>query len=183
MMLEQDEEGLVWFRRAAAALPPNPTIIAGLASELALTGRDTEARATLAQYLALESTRTRTITQWAYVPDDNAAFMNFTGGSRTDCAGWNARAVGAPVTSGLGTFRTCRDFGVESAFGGKAEVGFRVRKGCFWRKAAVHGLSELVSARRFSIVDYASTVRRRLLRSAGTLLGNTASYAHCPHAR
>jgi tetratricopeptide (TPR) repeat protein len=77
MMLEQDEEGLVWFRRAAAALPPNPTIIAGLASELALTGRDTEARATLAQYLALESTRTRTITQWAYVPDDNAAFVKF----------------------------------------------------------------------------------------------------------
>src|SRR4051812_17897212 len=28
-----------------------------------------------------------------------------------------------------GTFRTCRDFGVESAFGGKAEVGFRVRQG------------------------------------------------------
>ena len=77
MMLEQDEEGLVWFRRAAAALPPNPAIIAGLASELALTGRDTEARATLAQYLALESTRTRTIEQWAYVPDDNAAFMKF----------------------------------------------------------------------------------------------------------
>ena len=77
MMLEQDEEGLVWFRRAAAALPPNPTIIAGLTSELALTGRDTEARATLAQYLALESTRTRTIAQWAYVPDDNAVFMKF----------------------------------------------------------------------------------------------------------
>jgi hypothetical protein len=41
-----------------------------------LTGRDAEARATLAQYLALESTRTR-IEQWAYVPDDNAAFMKF----------------------------------------------------------------------------------------------------------
>ena len=54
-----------------------PTIIAALTSELALTGRDTEARATLAQYLALESTRTRTIAQWSYVPDDNAAFMKF----------------------------------------------------------------------------------------------------------
>src|SRR5258705_11127635 len=26
----------------------------------------------------------------------------------------------------IGTFRTCRDFGAESAFGGKAEFGFRV---------------------------------------------------------
>jgi tetratricopeptide (TPR) repeat protein len=77
MMLEQDEEGLVWFRRAAAASPPNPTMIAGLASELALTGRDAEARATLAQYLALEATRTRTIAQWDYIPDDNAGFMKF----------------------------------------------------------------------------------------------------------
>ena len=77
MMLEQDEEGLIWFRRAAAAAPSNPTMIAGLASELALTGRDTEARATLAQYLALESTHTRTIEQWDYIPDDNAAFMKF----------------------------------------------------------------------------------------------------------
>lgn len=77
MMMEQDEEGLIWFRRAAAVLPQNPTIIAGLTSELALTGHETEARAMLAQYLALESTRTRTIAQWDYLPDDNAAFMKF----------------------------------------------------------------------------------------------------------
>ncbi len=32
MMLEQDEEGLVWFRRAAAASPQLPTILAGLTS-------------------------------------------------------------------------------------------------------------------------------------------------------
>jgi adenylate cyclase len=76
-MLEQDEEALMWLRRAAAASPQMPTIIAGLASELALTGRDTEARATLTQYLALEATRTRTIEQWDYVPDNNAAFMKF----------------------------------------------------------------------------------------------------------
>jgi adenylate cyclase len=77
MMLEQDEEGLTWFRRAAAASPNIPTMIAGLASELALTGRDAEARATLAQYLALDATRTRTIEQWDYIPDNNAAFMKF----------------------------------------------------------------------------------------------------------
>jgi adenylate cyclase len=54
-----------------------PTILAGLTSELALTGHDTEARATLAQYLALESTRTRTIEQWDYLPDDDDAFPRF----------------------------------------------------------------------------------------------------------
>src|ERR1700704_2021466 len=31
--------------------------------------------------------------------------------------------------SAFGTFRTCRDFRVESAFGGKAEVGFRACQG------------------------------------------------------
>jgi TolB-like protein/DNA-binding winged helix-turn-helix (wHTH) protein len=77
LMLEQDEEALIWFRRAAAASPQMPTILAGLTSELALTGHDTEARATLAQYLALEGTRTRTIAQWDYLPDDNAAFLRF----------------------------------------------------------------------------------------------------------
>jgi adenylate cyclase len=76
-MLGQDEEALIWFRRAAAASPQMPTILAGLTSELALTGHDTEARATLAQYLGLESTRTRTIAQWDYLPDDNAAFLRF----------------------------------------------------------------------------------------------------------
>ena len=62
-------------------VPPRGSRIApnaaGLASELALTGRDTEARATLAQYLALEGTRTRTIEQWDFIPDDSAAFMKF----------------------------------------------------------------------------------------------------------
>jgi adenylate cyclase len=77
LMLEQDEEALIWFRRAAAASPQMPTILAGLTSGLALTGRDTEARTTLAQYLALEGTRTRTTEQWDYVPDDNAAFLKF----------------------------------------------------------------------------------------------------------
>jgi len=76
-MLEQDEEALMWLRRAAAASPQMPTILAGLTSELALTERDAEARATLAQYLALENTRTRTIEQWDYLPDGNAAFLKF----------------------------------------------------------------------------------------------------------
>ena len=76
-MMDQDEEALVWLRRAAAASPETPVILAALTSQLALVGQDAEARATLAQYLALPSTRTRTVTQWDYVPDDNPAFAQF----------------------------------------------------------------------------------------------------------
>lgn len=76
-VMEKDDEALVWLRRAAAASPEIPTILAGLTSSLALTGHDAEARATLAQYLALPATRTRTIAQWDYIPDDNPAFLNF----------------------------------------------------------------------------------------------------------
>ena len=35
------------------------------------------------------------------------------------------RSAAADFCNKIGTFRTCRDFPVESAFGGKAEVGFR----------------------------------------------------------
>jgi hypothetical protein len=42
---ERDEEVLTWQRLAAATSPQVPTILAGLTSELALTGHDTEARA------------------------------------------------------------------------------------------------------------------------------------------
>lgn len=76
-MLGQDEEALMWLRRAAASSPQMPPVLAALASELALTGRNAEAGATLAQYLALESTRTRTVAQWDYLPDGNAAFLKF----------------------------------------------------------------------------------------------------------
>jgi TolB-like protein/DNA-binding winged helix-turn-helix (wHTH) protein len=76
-VMEKDDEALVWLRRAAAVSPEFPTILAGLASSLALTGHDTEARAVLAQYLALPATRTRTIARWDYIPDDNPAFLRF----------------------------------------------------------------------------------------------------------
>jgi TolB-like protein/DNA-binding winged helix-turn-helix (wHTH) protein/Flp pilus assembly protein TadD len=73
----RDDEALVWLRRAAAASPETPVILAALASQLALAGQDAEARATLARYLALPATRTRTVAQWDYVPDDNPAFAQF----------------------------------------------------------------------------------------------------------
>ena len=76
-MMGRDDEALVWLRRAAAASPETPTILAALTSQLALAGQDAEARVTLAQYLALPGTRTRTVAQWDYVPDDNPAFAQF----------------------------------------------------------------------------------------------------------
>jgi TolB-like protein/DNA-binding winged helix-turn-helix (wHTH) protein len=76
-MMGHDDEALLWLRRAAAASPETPTILAALTSQLALAGQDAEARTTLARYLALPGTRTRTVAQWDYVPDDNSAFAQF----------------------------------------------------------------------------------------------------------
>jgi len=76
-MMGHDDEALVWLRRAAAASPETPIILAALTSQLALAGQDAEARATLTRYLALPDTRTRTVAQWDYVPDDNPAFAQF----------------------------------------------------------------------------------------------------------
>ena len=77
LVMGHDDEALVWLRRAAAASPEIPTILAALTSVLALTGQDAEARATLARYLALPAARTRTVAQWDYMPDDNPAFLKF----------------------------------------------------------------------------------------------------------
>lgn len=76
-LIGQDDEALVWLRRAAAVSPETPIILAALTSQLALAGQDVEARATLARYLALPATRTRTVAQWDYVPDDNPEFAQF----------------------------------------------------------------------------------------------------------
>lgn len=76
--LHQDEEAVFWLRQAVAGAPENPTALAALASVLALTGRDAEARTAMARYLESKNARTRTIAQWNYVPDDNAAFREFS---------------------------------------------------------------------------------------------------------
>lgn len=76
-MMGRDEEALAWMRRAAAASPDSPSILAPLASVLALTGHDDEARATLGRYLALKRTRTRTLAQWDHLPDASDAFIRF----------------------------------------------------------------------------------------------------------
>jgi hypothetical protein len=61
-----------------------------------------------------------------------------------------------------GTFRTCHDFRVESAFGSKAEVGvFEPAKGSSWRKAAIRrnvrcwvNNGKLMLALRFFAFDF-----------------------------
>lgn len=77
LMMRRDEEALRWLRQAAATSPDSPSILAPLASALALTGHDSEARATLARYLSLARTRTRTVAQWRSGPDANPAFDAF----------------------------------------------------------------------------------------------------------
>lgn len=77
LMKQDDEEALLWLRRAGAASPENPTIQAGLVATLALTNRNAEAHAALARYLAMKATRTRTIAQWHHRPDDNPTFRQF----------------------------------------------------------------------------------------------------------
>lgn len=76
-MLGQDQEALRWLRQAEAAAPRAPNVHAALASLLALSGEDAEARATLARYLALPETRARTIAQWNYRPGSSPAFLAF----------------------------------------------------------------------------------------------------------
>src|SRR5882762_2194375 len=44
----------------------------------------------------------------------------------------------------VGNFRTCRDFRVESAFGGKAEVGFRARQGQLLAQSGRLARSEVI---------------------------------------
>src|SRR6202790_5089632 len=48
----------------------------------------------------------------------------------------------ARAGSFIGTFRTCRDFRVESAFGGKAAVGFRARQGQLLLRVSDAGRSQ-----------------------------------------
>ena len=72
--LGDDEEALRWMRRAAAASPDSPSILAPLADVLALTGRDEEAHQTLQKYLSLPRSRARTLAQWQNNPDGNESF-------------------------------------------------------------------------------------------------------------
>jgi TolB-like protein len=76
-MLGHDQEALRWLRQAAAAAPRSPNVHAALASLLAPSGDEAEARTMLARYLALPETRARTIAQWNYRPGSSPAFLAF----------------------------------------------------------------------------------------------------------
>ena len=76
-MLQRDEEALRRLRQADATAPGTPSIMLPLASALALTGHDVDARGTMARYLASKRTRTRTVAGLNYLPDGNPAFEAF----------------------------------------------------------------------------------------------------------
>jgi len=77
-MKGQDEEALVWMRKAAAASPDSPSILAPYSAVLALTGHMEESRATMERYLSLKRARTKSIARWDHLPDDNPAFRAFS---------------------------------------------------------------------------------------------------------
>jgi adenylate cyclase len=77
-LLHQDDQAIEWLRRAVAAAPQWPLPQALLASALAMTGHEAEARETLKRYLSLSGTRARTIAQWqGQMPSDNPVFLAY----------------------------------------------------------------------------------------------------------
>ena len=76
IMLRHDDRAVACLRRAVANNPEFPTPVAYLAAMLALTGRETEARGMLKQYLSLRGTKTRTIAAWrAMAYSDNPIYL------------------------------------------------------------------------------------------------------------
>ncbi|MEO8057113.1 MAG: winged helix-turn-helix domain-containing protein [Burkholderiales bacterium] len=78
-LLQQNnaDEALVWLRRAQTVQPDSPNILLALTVAVQQTGRDEEARSTMANYLGLKRTRARTIEQFDHRPDPNLAFASF----------------------------------------------------------------------------------------------------------
>jgi TolB-like protein/class 3 adenylate cyclase len=77
-LLQEDDQAIEWLRRAVAAAPQYPVPQALLASALAMTGHEAEARETLERYLSLSGTRARTIAQWkGQMPSDNPVFLAY----------------------------------------------------------------------------------------------------------
>ena len=64
LMLQRDDQAIEWTRRSLAMVPENSIQQALLASALALTGRQAEAREALQRYLSLKDTTSKTIAQF-----------------------------------------------------------------------------------------------------------------------
>ncbi len=77
-LLHHDDQAIDWLRRAVAAAPQWPLPQALLASALALTGHDDEARGVLKRYLSLSATTARTVAQWkGQLPSNNPLFLAY----------------------------------------------------------------------------------------------------------
>jgi predicted Zn-dependent protease len=63
-MLQRDDESIEWNRRSLAIVPESPFQWALLASALALTGRQAEAREALQRYLSLRGITSKTIAEF-----------------------------------------------------------------------------------------------------------------------
>jgi adenylate cyclase len=64
LMLQRDDQAIEWMRRLLAVAPEDSIQQALLASALALTGRQAEAREALQRYLSLKGTASKTIAQF-----------------------------------------------------------------------------------------------------------------------
>jgi len=64
LMLQRDDQAIEWLRRSLAMAPEDSIQQALLASALALTGRQAEAREALQRYLSLKGTTSKTIAQF-----------------------------------------------------------------------------------------------------------------------
>jgi TolB-like protein/class 3 adenylate cyclase/Tfp pilus assembly protein PilF len=64
LMLQRDDQAIEWLRRTLAVMPERSIQQALLASALALTGRQAEAREALQRYLSLKGTTSKTIVQF-----------------------------------------------------------------------------------------------------------------------
>jgi TolB-like protein/class 3 adenylate cyclase/Tfp pilus assembly protein PilF len=64
LMLQRDDQAIEWLRRTLAMVPEISIQQALLASALALTGRQAEAREALQQYLSLKNTTSKTIAEF-----------------------------------------------------------------------------------------------------------------------
>jgi tetratricopeptide (TPR) repeat protein len=64
LMLQRDDQSIEWTRRSLAMVPDNSIQQALLASALAQTGRQAEAREALQRYLSMKGTTSRTIAEF-----------------------------------------------------------------------------------------------------------------------
>ncbi len=82
-LLERYEDSVKAFNKSVSEFPNHPTVLRGLASALARTGRIDEARVVLAKYLKLSRGKRNTIEKLrAYLKHPDEKFERLLGGLR-----------------------------------------------------------------------------------------------------